>query len=123
MQTMLSKRREFFSQHPYLGSLFFQTILQPPKHLLGQIRALRQDFDAFHAKRYQELLGQITLRDGITPAKATEYFFVYQEMFNAYFQTKAYENNDFHALVQDHEARLTNLLDIMLYGIAKEDAQ
>ncbi len=122
MQTMLAKRHEFFIQYPLLGNLFFQTILQPPKHLLGQIRALRHDFDAFHAARHQELLGQITLRDGVTPQMAMEYFSVYQEMFNAYFQTKAYENSDFHALVQDHEARLTNLLDIMLYGIAKENA-
>lgn len=120
LQRLLSLRQKFFQENPYYSNLFFETILQPPRHLLEEIKVIRRDFDEFHAVRYRELIGQLELREGITDDEAMEYFFLFQEMFNGYFQRMAYGGSDLNALAKKHESRLPDLLNIMLYGIAKD---
>ena len=34
--------------------------------------------------------------------------------------SKAYEYSDFHSLIEEHEMKLSKILNMMLYGIAKE---
>ena len=121
IRKLLILRQQFFQENPYFSNIFFQAVLNPPKHLLSQIRELRYEFDAFHTACYQELLNKLELREGITPEMATEYFLAFQEMFNRYFQRKLHENADFTSLVKDHEIHLSNILNIILYGIAKEE--
>lgn len=43
---------------------------------------------------------------------------IFQEMFNGYFREKLGESDDFSSLIQNHEGKLPQLLDLMLYGIA-----
>ena len=40
-------------------------------------------------------------------------------MFNNYFQKKAEQSGDYHALIEAHEDKLSAIFDIMLYGVAK----
>lgn len=120
MQQLLDARQEFFRENPYYGNIFFCTVLQPPNHLRKEIHAIRQELDAFSAEYYKKVLKKLKLREGITSDMATEYFFIFQEMFNGYFQSKSYENKDFHALIEDHELNLSRILDIMFYGIAEK---
>lgn len=117
----LAARYQFFRQYPHYSHLFFSTFLQPPTHLIKQIKELRKDFDVQNTRYYETALTHITLRENITTEEAMEYFFIFQEMFNGYFQSKAYENTDFNSLIKDHEMKLSKLLNMMLYGIAKED--
>ncbi len=63
----------------------------------------------------------MTLREGITEEEAIEYFWIFQEMFNGYFESKTYENCEFNGLIKEHEIKLEKILNIMLYGIVKED--
>lgn len=119
----LAARYQFFRQYPHYSHLFFSTFLQPPTHLIKQIQELRKDFDAQSTRYYETALSHITLRENITNEEAMEYFFIFQEMFNGYFQSKAYENTDFNSLIKDHEMKLSKLLNMMLYGIAKEDSE
>ena len=121
MQMYFDLRYRFFHENPCYSNIFFNAVLQPPKHLTKRIKELRQDFDALNLRYCKNILNQITLRDGITENDAIEYFSTFQEMFNGYFQSKASENADFHALMVDHELRLPKILNIMLYGIAKEE--
>lgn len=123
MRNLLHLRQRFFQENPYYSNIFFYALLQPPKHLLPQIREIRRQFDEFYADCCKELLSQIELREGITVDMAMEYFIVFQEMFNGYFQSKSYEKTEFHTLVKDHEMNLSKMLDIMLYGVAKEEYQ
>lgn len=113
----VSLRYDFFQQNPQYSNLFFQTVLQPPVHLRLEIKELRRDFDEFNLNNYRYALESVTLRDGISKDEAVEYFLVFQEMFNAYFQNKIYEGYDFNLLVKDHEVNIRKLLNIMLYGI------
>ncbi|MBU5591668.1 TetR/AcrR family transcriptional regulator [Clostridium sp. MSJ-4] len=122
MQSYLNLRYQFFRENPYYSNIFFNAVLQPPKHLTLRIKELRKDFDALNLRCCKNILNQITLRDGITEKEAIEYFSALEEMFNGYFQSKAYKGADFHALVEDHELKLPKILNIMLYGIAKEES-
>lgn len=119
MIMLFELRQEFFEKNPNYSKIFFQTIFIPPNHLLKQIKDLKYEFDTFHIQRFKELLKNIKLRDNITDAMATEYFLFYQEMFNRYFQKKTQDNEDFLVLIMDHEIKLLNMLNIMLYGIAE----
>ena len=42
-------------------------------------------------------------------------------MFNGYFQSKADQGGDYKALMEAHEERLFEILDMMLYGIVKQN--
>ncbi len=120
MKRLFQIRQQFFQENPYYCNLFFNTVFQPPKHLRSEIQELRKKYDEFYVTRFRELLQQLKLRDGITVDAAMEYFLAFLEMFNGYFQSKSGENGDLHALIEDHEVNLSKILDIMLYGVAKE---
>lgn len=115
----LNRRYEFFHDNPYYSNIFFNTVLQPPKHLKKQINDLRSDFDEKTTLYYKSALKNVTLRDGINDEDAIEYLFMFQEMFNSYFQSIVDETSDFHSLIEAHESKLSKMLGIMLYGIIK----
>jgi AcrR family transcriptional regulator len=119
----LASRYRFFSENPNYSNIFFNTVLQPPIHLKKQIKELRKEFDEQNVRYYKKALGNITLRDGITEDEALEFFFIFQEMFNGYFQSKVYETSDFNNLIETHELKLSKILNIMLYGIIKEKTE
>lgn len=116
----LALRYRFFYENPNYSNIFFNTVLQPPMHLKEQIKEIRKDFDAQGLQYYKNALKNIVLREDITEEEAIGYFFIFQEMFNGYFQSKAYESSDFNSLIEAHEMKLSKFLNIMLYGMAKE---
>ena len=121
LQNLFHMRQQFFSEHPCCCNLFFYTVVQPPEHLRRKIHALRQKYDDFFINCFRELLQQTEMRDGITEAAAMEYFMIFLEMFNGYFQSRSCEKEDIHALAEYHEENLSKILDIMLYGVAKKN--
>lgn len=123
MKKYIDLRYQFFKENPHYSHIFFNTVLQPPIHLKEQIKELRKEFDEFNINRYKMDLSNLTLRDDVTEDEAIEFFCIFQEMFNGYFQSKAYENTDFESLIEAHEVKLSKILNIMLYGIAKEKTE
>lgn len=121
IQNIFSVRQQFFEENPYYCNIFFNTVLQPPKHLLNEIHELRKEYDEFYTECFRDLMQQMNLRKGISLEAAMEYFMVFMEMYNGYFQSKSSESNDMHALIKDHEVNLSRILDIMLYGVANEE--
>lgn len=121
LHNLFQMRQQFFKENPYYCNIFFNTVLQPPEHLKKEIRELRKNYDEFYVNCFRGLLEQIKLRDTITMDAALEYFMVFLEMYNGYFQSKSCEKEDIHALIEDHEVNLSKILDIMLYGVAKEE--
>ena len=120
MKAYIDLRYRFFSENPYYSNIFFNIILQPPKHLVAQIKELRSAFDELNISYFKAALNSITLRDNFTQDEAINYFLIFQEMFNGYYQSKVYENSDLNTLMKDHEIQMTKLLNIILYGMAKE---
>ncbi|GAA0725170.1 TetR/AcrR family transcriptional regulator [Clostridium malenominatum] len=121
IKTYLDLRNQFFSNNPLFSNIFFGTVLQPPVHLKDEIKKLRTELDMLNVQRYKNALSNIVLRDEVSEDEAIEYFIIFQEMFNGYFQSKAYEFSDFNSLIEAHEMKMSKILDIMLYGIVKED--
>lgn len=119
IKNYLDRREHFFNINPLYSNIFFQSIIQPPRHLREQIKELRKEFDVINIKCYKKIINNIALRDEITENEALEFFVIFQEMYNAYFQNIAFGNSDFNTLVEIHELKLSKLLDIILYGIAK----
>lgn len=120
IQALLSVRQSFLTEHPYYSNIFFNTILQPPRHLISQIRAIRREFDTFNAGHFEAFLRRIPLREGISVETALEYFVTFSEMYNGYFRSQAEQMEDYKSLIHAHEERMTEIFDIMLYGIAKQ---
>lgn len=119
LRAVLSARQRFFQENPQLAHIFFEILLQPPRHLKEELRELRRDFDAFHKERYRALLSRLTLREGIGERTAMDCFEAFQEMFNLYFQSCTAEG-DLDKMAERHEKRLASLLDVMLYGLVRE---
>lgn len=118
IRDLLLSRQEFFEANPYLEKIFYFTVLQPPVHLREEIKEIRKDYNEFCRNLYEELLENLQLRDNITVEMAIDYFVLFQEMFNGYFQRKSIEGRSFADVVREHEMNLAQVLDIMLYGIA-----
>lgn len=114
-------RRQFFQENPYYSNIFFGTLLQPPKHLLKEIQNLRRNFDELNVQNYRRLIEQLELREGITADMALNYFIIFQDMFNGYFQSKTEENTDIMTLAEIHELKLSDIMNILLYGLAKQN--
>lgn len=123
LQSFLMIRQRFFQENPYYANIFFNAMLQPPKHIAQELMQLRSEFDQYSSQCYLAVLNCLTLRSGITREMALEYFLAASEMFNSYFQKKAEQNGDYRTLIEDHEGRLSAIFDIMLYGIAKEPTE
>ena len=121
LRELLLRRKSFFEENPYFSRIFFDVILHPPAHLQRKLQEIRREMDEFHLAYYKKQLASMQLRDGIEADMAVKYFVLFQNMFNEYCQSKSFGQEDFHAVVQDHEIGLSQILDIMLYGIAKED--
>lgn len=121
MNQYLKRRFLFFRTYPQEGRLFFYAVLQPPRHLMQQIQELKAEFDAQCLCYYKTALTHITLREGITEKSAQDYFVLFQEIFNGYFQRQIGDEVDLDSLMQDHELQLSNILNMMIFGIAKED--
>lgn len=118
---MLEQRQTFFDENPSEANVFFRSLLMPPKHLLGDIQEIRQETETFYAGCYRAMLRNLTLREEITEEMALQYVSGILEMFNTLFQRRAEQGSDYRALIQDHEGKLPRMLDMMLYGIAKEE--
>lgn len=123
MQKCLDLRYEFFRENAYLSHIFVNAVLQPPIHLKEEIKVIRENFDHINMSIYRLALSKITLREEIKEEEAIEYFWILQEMYNGYFQSKTYESCDFDGLIKEHEMKIRKILNIMLYGMAKGEGR
>lgn len=112
-------RYEFFKDQPEFLTIFTNALLQPPQHLILPIKNIKAKLDEFNMKFYKKVLQNVTLRDGVSVEEAIEYFLIFQDSFNYQFKNKPY--GDFKTLFQEHEIKLSKFLNIMIYGIAKEE--
>ena len=68
---------------------------------------------------YRETLDSLTLRDGISQKDAISFFHLMQLMVNGYFSSPAFQGTALPKKAEMHEMLVPNLLNCMLYGIAK----
>lgn len=116
----INARNNFFSDNPYFRTIFFNSLLNPPKHLSIKIKELRKDIDRINIEYCKDALEDVLLKPDITYQDAIEYYLILQDSFNTYFQNKVQEEFNFDELVATHEEKIAKMLKILLYGIAKE---
>ncbi len=121
IKSYIDLRHQFFIENPHLSSIFISALLQPPKHLVEQIKKIKAELDALNVNYYEQVLQNVNLKSDVCREEAIEYFLIFQESFNNYFQNKTY--GDFRELFDEHEIKLSKLLKIMLYGMAKEETE
>lgn len=117
----MKQRVRYFSQHPLYARIFFEAVLQPPTGLEAEMKTCRKDFDDLNQQIFCKAISTLTLRSGITQETALEYYAILQEMFNGYFSSPAYAGKNFTEKVAAHEEKLSQLLDILLYGLAEKE--
>ena len=90
IEKYLDLRHQFFKENPDFGNILTNALLQPPKHLADQIREIKGGLDRFNIDFYEQVLKNVNLKDDVSHEEAIEYFLVFQESFNYYFQNKTY---------------------------------
>lgn len=123
MQEYFGARVSFFREYPYFGRIFLETTLYPPKDLRVEIKAIKKSFDEFNTQRFRGILELASLRKEVTFDEALSYFCIYQEMVNGYFQNLLTYEADNETCLEMHEKKLPKLMDMMLYGIVKEEQE
>lgn len=116
-------RFKFFNENQELSLIFFNAALQPPLHLKCEILEIRKELEEFNIMIYKKAISEVTLRDSITEDEALYYFKNFLDMYHTYIQSKNNESDDISGLIERHEFVLRKALDMMFYGIAKEDKQ
>lgn len=112
-------RMYFFEEYPNEAHIFFEAILQPQEKLRDRIEEILQPFEEINERIYRSVVAALTLRDGVTEADAMAYFRQMQRMFNGYFSSASCPNVELGERIREHELSLPQLLDFMLYGVAK----
>lgn len=113
-------RYEFFDSYKEFRQIFCDAVLQTPKHLTKEIADLKEGFYSVNRRFLKKILKQLNLRDSISEDEAMEYFIIFQEFFNSYFQRNQSGDNFVSDIIKLHEIQCHKILDIILYGIAKQ---
>ena len=114
-------RIKFFKSNPMYSYIFFDALLNPPNHLLKEIEKIKKEFDDMNKEIYKKCVLGLKLRDGVSINEALEYYDIIGNTFNIYFQRKIPLNSDIKELIDEHELKLTKIIDLMLYGIADKE--
>lgn len=121
LQEYFDTRQRFFTENPFFIRIFFNAVIQPPSHLSTEINLLKQDFDQLNLQLFESVLSGLPLRNGISIEDACSYFSAVQETFHQqYFKELSNWDTDSN-FIEVHEEKVRKSVDMILYGIAKED--
>ncbi len=116
-------RHNFFEENKEFKQIFYDAVFQPPEHLKKEIAELKEGFDAANKIFLKKILRQLKLRDMLSVDEAIEYFILFQDFFNSYFQKNQFKDNHVSEVIKTHEIRSHKVFDIILYGIAKQEGK
>lgn len=114
-------RMHFFEENPLYQNLFFQILLNSPDHLLEKIQVMKNQLDKMNLVFYKNFLSQFQLRKQVSLDTAIEFIDLVQNAYNQFFKQALSSGEDFHVVVEKHEKMIPEWIDMMLYGIIKEE--
>lgn len=120
LQVYFDARLRFFAEHPQYLGIFANAAFNPPAALLTKIAERRKGFDELNISVLTALLESIPLREGLSVHAVVEDFRMYMDYFNIRFKTVYRENTSLQEILQKHEERCHQQLDILLYGVSGE---
>ena len=121
IRIFLERWEVYFADNPYDRNIFFNVMLYTSEHIKEALFGVIERYDAYIRKQYRHLLSKIRLREGISMEMAVEYLSLFQNMYNGYYQNKASRTGDFSRFIEEHNLKISELLDIILYGISTEE--
>ncbi|WP_176494607.1 TetR/AcrR family transcriptional regulator [Anaerocolumna aminovalerica] len=119
LQKYFTVRNVFFNENPIYLKLFFNTVINPPEHLIKAIKEIRAEFDGLNISILTKLLESVKLNSGIAISEAVEHFRMYQDYFNLRYQLE-HKNN---LSLEEHEEHCHRWLNIFLYGIINQEEE
>lgn len=119
LECYITARTDAFSQYPEEAHIFFEALFSPPAHLVKETASAISEFTTLNEQLANQILDTVILRDSIARDDAISYFYMMQTMLNGYFSCPSFCNIALPEKMKLHEKLLPQLLDFMLYGIAK----
>lgn len=111
-------RERFFQENPRQRTVFETAIIRPPAHLEKDIQELRGPMREYNRHFLGKVLSQLRLRDSVTQEEALHYLDAAEGMLFSMIRQLQPEVQDGGLLLMEKSAR--KMLDIMLFGIARE---
>ncbi len=107
-------RQKFFSGHKDMGRVIIETFNPVSPSVDARVMEIKRQYDEFNRSFFRKLLDHLTLRENITTELAETYFSLVQAAMNSCFLQESGDT------LQKHEEMLPGIMDLILFGIAKE---
>ena len=106
-------RLVFFAQHPRHQRLFCDTVVNPPRHLLRELKACRASFDALNETMLTAILEKETLAEGVSKQDAIWELRLFEDFVNTCLKNAGQETLQ----MEEHNRLCRQALHTMLYGL------
>ena len=113
-------RLHYFAENPVCLGIFLNAVLYPPAHLTAELAEIRRAFDDQNAAILTELLGNASLRRGMTVSSVVDDFRMYMDYFNAKYRIVLAGADSPEQALREHEEGCHRQLEIMLYGVLEK---
>jgi TetR/AcrR family transcriptional regulator len=120
LRSYFDGRLHFFAENPLYLGIFADAAFRPPMELSAEIAECREAFDKLNIAVLTALLDGRRLRKGLSIPAIVEAFRTYMDFFNMQFQTALHQGCAPERVLQEHEERCHQQLDILLHGVLGE---
>ncbi|HFU4116919.1 TPA: TetR/AcrR family transcriptional regulator [Streptococcus suis] len=115
----MERRHKFYQYFPEYSHIFFEAMIATPSELEAEIAPQKAVFLDLNEQVCQKLLSESKLKEHIDEKKAMAYLRLIQDMFRSYYLTVS-SDSSLTDLVSGYENQLSQVLDMMVYGIIKD---
>ena len=112
----MERRHQFYQHYPEHSHVFFEAMIATPEELEVEIAPQKAIFLDLNEQVCQKLLSESKLKKTIDDKRAMAYLRLIQDMFRSYYLTVS-SDKSLMDLVSGYENQLSQLLDMMIYGI------
>lgn len=115
----MERRHQFYRDFPEQSHIFFEAMIATPEELEEDIAPQKAIFLDLNERVCQKLLSESKLKEHIDEKKAMAYLRLIQDMFRSYYLTVS-SDSSLTDLVSGYENQLSQVLDMMVYGIIED---
>ncbi|HFU4001900.1 TPA: TetR/AcrR family transcriptional regulator [Streptococcus suis] len=115
----MERRHQFYRDFPEQSHLFFEAMIATPEELEEEIAPHKAIFLDLNEQVCQKLLSESKLKDHIDEKRAMAYLRLIQDMFRSFYLTVS-SDSSLTDLVLGYEHQLSQVLDMMIYGIIED---
>lgn len=121
IKTFLEIRYKFFTKYPNMQKIFFNTLIGEPKHLVNEIANIKKEFDEFTFNFARKNILKMKIRENLEVEDIIAFIEFTQNGLNEKLHKKVQETGDIEKVFEEYDENIEKWLDILLYGIVKND--